>query len=50
MDKFTEWFYKLPKHIQTDLDNRPLWTDKDIFTVFVLGMILGVVITLLAGI
>jgi hypothetical protein len=49
MDKFTQWFLNQSQYIQQDLNNRPIWTDRDIYTVFVLGIILGIVITLLAG-
>jgi hypothetical protein len=50
MDKFTEWFFRQPKHIQDDLkQNHPVWFDRDMYTAFFLGIMMGIIVTLLAG-
>jgi len=50
MDKFTDWFHKQPKHIQDQLkQHQPIWFDRDMYTAFGLGIIIGIIITLLAG-
>jgi len=44
MNKWQEWYDGLPKHTQKYLDNQPLWYDRDLYKVGIIGMFIGVVI------
>jgi hypothetical protein len=47
MSKWSQWYDSLPEHTKQYLRNQPVWHDKDLFLVAVLGFLAGLVIGLI---
>lgn len=45
-----QWIENQPKHTQEWLKRQPLWHDRDLWTFFAYGGVLGFIVGLLAGV
>ena len=42
--KWEQWWDSLPEHTKTYIKNQPVWHDRDMVKIFLLGIAIGIII------